>query len=224
MQKSLISAFILGLLLCGNCYAQEYTINNGRKVFASPSFEEGPKTLFATSGSEEQLIANLASSSPALPLAKNGLDKMRDGNFQDAKEAFRTALRLEPMNMALWQLYDDSVIGEYTTGKRDEVLKAVVTADIKPTFAITRIDSYLELGTLYIVGTLKNVSDKKKQKINLRTRLLDKNKRELRSEYGTLRDIYKVLYPNESTLFEIPIKNPPTNVKSYRVEVSSWED
>ena len=224
MHKSLLSAFLLSLLVSSTCLAQEYTINNGRKVFASPNFEAGPKTLFATSGSEEMLIANLASSSPALPLAKTGLEKMNNGNYKDAIEAFRTALRLEPMNMALWQLYDDCVIGDYTTDKRDEVLKAVVTADIKPTFAITRIDSYIELGTLYVVGTLKNVSDKKKQKINLRTRLLDKNNRELRSEYGTLRDIYKVLYPNESSLFEIPIKNPPVNVKSYRVEVSSWED
>jgi hypothetical protein len=224
MQKPILSAIILSLLAYSSCLAQEYTINNGRKVFASPTFEEGPKTLFATSGSEEMLIANLASSSPALPLAKTGLEKMNNGNYKDAIEAFRTALRLEPMNMALWQLYDDCVIGDYTTGKRDEVLKAVVTADIKPTFAITRIDSYIELGTLYVVGTLKNVSDKKKQKINLRTRLLDRNNRELRSEYGTLRDIYKVLYPNESSLFEIPIKNPPVNVKSYRVEVSSWED
>ncbi len=224
MQKPILSAIVLSLLACSSCLAQEYTINNGRKVFASPTFEEGPKTLFATSGSEEMLIANLASTSPALPLAKTGLEKMNNGNYKDAIEAFRTALRLEPMNMALWQLYDDCVIGDYTTGKRDEVLKAVVTADIKPTFAITRIDSYIELGTLYVVGTLKNVSDKKKQKINLRTRLLDRNNRELRSEYGTLRDIYKVLYPNESSLFEIPIKNPPVNVKSYRVEVSSWED
>ncbi len=212
------------LALSSSCYAQGYTINNGRKVFASPNFEEGPKTLFASSDANEQLIANLASSSPALPIAEGGLKKLTEGNFPEAKEAFRTAIRLEPMNMGLWQLYDDCVIGEYTANKRDEILKAVVTGDIHPTFAITRVDSYIELGTLYIVGTLKNISNKKKQKINLRTRIFDSNKRELRTEYGTLRDIYKVLYPNESSLFEIPIKNPPSNMKSYRVEVSSWED
>ena len=223
MQKSFIGAILL-LMICNCCFAQGYVINNGRKVFASPNFEEGPKALFASSDANEQLIANLASSSPALPVAEGGLKKLTEGNFGEAKEAFRTALRLEPMNMGLWQLYDDAVIGEYTANKRDEILKAVVTADLKPSFAITRVDSYIELGTLYIVGTLKNVSDRKKQKINLKTRLFDANKRELRSEYGTLRDIYKVLYPNESSLFEIPIKNPPQNVKSYRVEVSSWED
>ena len=223
MQKPLTAAFLF-CFLSTLCYGQNYTISNGRKVFASPNFEEGPKALFATSDANEQLIANLASSSPALPVAESGLKKLTEGKFGEAKEAFRTAIRLEPMNMGLWQLYDDSIIGEYTANKRDEILKAVVTGDLHPSFAITKIDSYVELGTLYIVGTLKNISDKQKQKIHLKTRLFDKNNRELRSEYGTLRDIYKVLYPNESSLFEIPVKNPPLNMKTYRVEVSSWEE
>ena len=118
---------------------------------------------------------------------------------------------------------DDAVIGEYTTNKRDEILKAVVEKDLLPNFAITKLDTYIELGTLYIVGTLKNTSKTTKQKIQLRARLLDENKRELRSEKGTLRSIDKILYPNESSLFEIPFKNPPTTITSYRVEVDSWE-
>ncbi len=223
MQKTLFTLF-LTLTITQFCYGQNYTINNGRKVFASPNFEEAPKSLFVSSDYNEELIANLASSSPALPIAENGLKKLTEGNFLEAREAFMTAIRLEPMNMGLWQLYDDCIIGEYTKNKRDDFLKSVVTGDLHPNFAITRIDSYIELGTLYIVGTLKNISNRKKQKINLRTRLFDNNKRELRTEYGTLRDIYKVLYPNESSLFEIPIKNPPLGMKSYRVEVSSWED
>lgn len=224
MQSSkLTKAAIILSLLCSPCFAQNYIMNNGRKVFPSPNFEEGPKSLYATSDAAEQTIANLATSSPALPLAQNGLDKMNEEKFSDAQEAFRTALRLEPMNMGLWQLYNDAVIGEYTTNKRDEILKSVVTGDLKPTFAITKLDSYIELGTLYIVGTVKNTSNKQKQKINLKARLLDANKRELRTEYGTLRSIDKILYPNESSLFEISFKNPPTNMKTYRVEVSSWE-
>lgn len=204
-------------------FAQNYTMSNGRKVFASPDFTEDPKSAFATTDSSKETIANLATDSAALPIAENGMNKYLENNFADAQEAFRTAIRLEPMNMALWQLYNDAVIGEYTTNQRDGILKSVVEADLKPTFAITQTDSYTDLGRLYIVGTIKNTSNAKRQKITLKARLLDKNKRELKSETGTLRSIDKVLYPNESSLFEISFKNPPTNVKSYRVEVFSWE-
>lgn len=219
-------AFLTVLLssIAVSSFAQNYPTNNGRRIFPSPNFEEGPKTAFySTEQPEQPGIANLASSSPALPMAETGQKKLVEGHYADAKEAFRTALRLEPMNMALWALYDEAVIGEYTTEKRDELLRAVVEADLVPNFAITRLDTYVELGTLYVVGTVKNTSKTQKQKIQLKARLLDKNKRELRSETGTLRSIDKILFPNESSLFEIPFKNPPTTVSSYRVEVSSWE-
>ncbi len=219
MKTSLLTMLLL--TVCSFANAQTYNAN-GRKVFPSPNFDEEPKSLFATSGPEVG-IANLATSSPALPMAETGATKIAEGKYSEAKEALKTALRLEPMNLALWQMYDDAVIGEYTTNKRDEILKAVVEKDLLPNFAITKLDTYIELGTLYIVGTLKNTSKTTKQKIQLRARLLDENKRELRSEKGTLRSIDKILYPNESSLFEIPFKNPPTTITSYRVEVDSWE-
>lgn len=222
MRKLVFSALFL-LAITSNGYGQNYIMNNGRKVFPSPDFSNQSNILFARNETVLNGIANLATSSPALPLAENGLKKMEGNKFPEAQEAFRTALRLEPMNMGLWQLYDDSVIADYITNRRDEILKSVTESDLAPTFAITKVDSYIELDTLYIVGTVKNLTKKSKQKINLRARLLDQNKRELRSEQGTLRSIDKVLYPNESSLFEIPFKNPPFKMKSFRVEVSSWE-
>lgn len=212
------------ILLATGSYAQNGLQNKGRKIFPSPNFDEAPKTLFATTNPDEQTIAGLASSSPALPLAEKGLEKLNENKISEAKEAFRNAIRLEPLNLSLWELYDESVVAEYNANKSDEIYKSAVSGEFSPNFTITRLDSYIELGTLYIVGTIKNISKRRKQKINLKARIFDENNREVRNEYGTLRNIYKSLYPNESSLFEIPIKNPPYKVKSYRVEVHSWED
>lgn len=223
MNKHSLLVLALTLLLTNSAFSQEHTLNNGRKVFASPNFDEESKSLYASTDPYSETIANLATSSPALPIAETGIKKLTEQKFQDAQEAFKTSIRLEPMNAGLWQLYNEAVIGEYTTNKRNDFLKSAIEADLKPTFSITKIDSYLELGTLYIVGTVKNTSNKQRQKVILKARLLDANKKELRSEQGTLRSIDKVLYPNESSLFEISFKNPPSNIKSYRVEVASWE-
>ena len=220
--KKIIAAFIVCLFAASCCNAQ--IRNKGRKIFPSPNFDEAPKTLFASTDPGEQILADLASSSPALPLAEKGLEKLNLGKISEAKEAFRSAIRLEPMNLGLWELYDEAVVAEYNATKSDEIYKSTVTGEFSPNFTITRLDSYIELGTLYIVGTIKNISKRRKQKITLKARLFDENNREIRNEYGTLRNIYKSLYPNESSLFEIPIKNPPFKVKSYRVEVHSWED
>ena len=222
MKKS-ISILMLILLASSCCFAQSNLRNRGRKIFPSPNFDDPQQALFPPKQLIEEKLAGLASSSPALPLAEKGLEKLNLGFYTEAKEAFRSAIRLEPLNMGLWELYEETVVAEYNATKTDEIYKSVTTGDFSPNFTITRLDSYIELGTLYIVGTIKNIS-RRKQKINLRARLFDEHNREIRSEIGTLRNIYKSLYPNESSLFEIPIKNPPFKVKSYRVEVANWED
>jgi len=115
------------------------------------------------------------------------------------------------------------VIAEYIARKRREKQNPVIERDLEPLFSIDRIDSYIELGTLYVAGSLSNLSKTVKRKIQLTARILDENKRELRSETGTLRSFDKGLLPKESSLFEIPFKDPPAGARSFRVEITAWE-
>ena len=148
---------------------------------------------------------------------------LAEEKFAEAKEALKTAIRIDPMNLEAWALYDEAVISDYIATKRKEKLTPVITRDIQPLFSITRIDSYKERNTLYVVGSLKNLSKNLKRKIQLTARILDKNNKELRKEIGDLRLTERGLFPNESSLFEIPFKNPPQQGKFYRVEVSGYE-
>lgn len=191
--------------------------NPGPKVFPSPlpETENSAPKVFSIDG--------LATNSPALPFIESAQKMVVEERFPEAKEALKTALRLEPMSISLWARYDDAVISDYIDKKRRERQNPVVERDINPIFSINRIDSYIELGTLYVVGSLQNLSKVSRQKIQLTARILDENKRELRSETGTLRSIDKGLFPNESSLFEIAFKNPPLGAKTFRVEVTTWE-
>lgn len=206
---TLAGCFAYATFIASPCTAQQLPQNPGKKIFA-PS--ESPEQKSDT-----------AKTSPALPFIETGKKLIGEERFTEAKEAFKTALRLEPMNPRFWGLYDDAVISDYVEKKRREKTNPVVERDIQPTFAINRVDSYIELGTIYVVGSLQNLSNEARQKIQLTARMLDENKKELRNETGYLRNIDKSLLPNESSLFEIPFKNPPAGAKSFRVEVTAWE-
>jgi hypothetical protein len=127
------------------------------------------------------------------------------------------------MNFEAWSLYDETVIADYIQQRRKEKLAPVIERDISPLFEITRVDTYIELDTLYVVGSLKNLSDKLKQKIRVTAKILDDSKKELRRQTGELNLTKRGLLPNESSLFEIPFKNPPAGAKSFRVEVTGFE-
>ncbi|HOT28609.1 MAG TPA: FxLYD domain-containing protein [Candidatus Ozemobacteraceae bacterium] len=148
---------------------------------------------------------------------------LADGRPAEAKEALKTAIRLEPMNIEGWNLYDRAVEAEYLLRAREEKVSPVIERDLKPVFAIDRVESYTEYNSLYVVGELRNVSDAMRQRIELSAELFDENKQELRRESGRLRLKDRGLFPSESSLFEIEFPNPPPGVKSYRVRVTNYE-
>jgi tetratricopeptide (TPR) repeat protein len=145
------------------------------------------------------------------------------GNFTQAKEALKTALRIAPMKYEIWSLYDEATTGEYIASRRAEKLNPVVERDISPLFEISRVDTYIELDTLYVVGSVRNLSDKLRQKIQITAKIYDNVKKELRKQTGQLKLAKKGLLPNESSLFEIPFKNFPANARVLRVKVSDFE-
>lgn len=219
MKKKIKEALCLLTLLCAaHGSAQPLPENPGRPAFAPTS---GASTEMLVP--KITAVTGLATDSQAFKFVESADKMVVEGRFGEAKEAYRTALRIEPMNLSLWAAYDDSVVSDFVARKRNEKSNPVIERDISPTFAINRIDSYMELGTLYVVGTVQNLSRSLKQKIQLTARILDENKRELRSETGTLRSFDKGLLPNESSLFEIPFKQPPPGAHSFRVEVTAWE-
>ena len=160
---------------------------------------------------------------PSIEFVDKAKTLMSSENYTQAIESLRTAIRLSPVDTQIWDLYDQAVISEYIASSRRQRLSPVVERDIKPIFAINRIDSYHELDTLYVVGSVQNLSSKTRQKIVISARILDANKKELRRETGSLRLAERGLFPNESSLFEIPFKSPPENAHSFRVEVSEYE-
>ncbi|MGM0599099.1 MAG: FxLYD domain-containing protein [Candidatus Rifleibacteriota bacterium] len=153
----------------------------------------------------------------------NGKNLMSEGKYLQAKEAFKTAIRLEPMNEEAWDLYDEGLIADYVEKKKDDKLEPVIDKDMPPIFKITNIDTYIEHDTLYVVGSLKNLSNSDKHKIKITAQILDENEKELRRQTGELKLTLKALSPNESSLFEIPFKNPPENAEKFRVKVSEYQ-
>lgn len=148
---------------------------------------------------------------------------MTDGNFSQAKEALKTAIRLEPMNNEAWALYDEAVIAEYLELRRKEKLEPVFEQNLEPLFQITRVDTYIEINTLFVVGSLKNLSDKVKHKIRLTAKIYDAEQKELRRQNGEIILADRGLMPNESSLFEIPFKNPPAEARVFKVEVTDFD-
>lgn len=167
--------------------------------------------------------AQPGSDSSARSFLTQATSLLGEGRPTEAKEALKTALRLEPMNIEAWNLYDRAVEAEYVVKAREEKVSPVIERDLKPVFAIDRVESYTEYNSLYIVGELRNVSNALRQRIELSAQLLDENKQELRRESGALRLKDRGLFPSESSLFEIEFPNPPPGVKSYRVRVLNYE-
>lgn len=148
---------------------------------------------------------------------------MAEGRTQEAREALRTAIRLEPMNLEAWGLYDYAVETHYVSRAREEKINPVIERDLKPLFSIDRVESYQEFGSLFLVGEIKNLSGTLKNNIELTATLLDDQRSEIRRTMRPLSLKNRGLFPNESSLFEIPFPDPPPGVKSYRVRVSSFE-
>ncbi|HAE38640.1 MAG TPA: hypothetical protein DCG57_08375, partial [Candidatus Riflebacteria bacterium] len=146
-----------------------------------------PPVLSGGTQNQQNRNATLpAANDPTLPLLDSARTFMVENKFSQAREALRTALRLAPMSLEIWAMYDEAVSADYVDKMRKEKYNPVIERDIEPIFSINRVDSYIELGTLYVVGTLQNISKDKRQKIVLTARMLDENKRELRRETGTL--------------------------------------
>jgi len=148
---------------------------------------------------------------------------LSEGRALEAKEALRTAIRLESMNLEAWALYDYAAEVHFVGRTREEKINPFIERDLKPLFSIDRVESYQEFRTLYLVGEVRNLSDSLKQQVELSGILLDENKQELRRETGYIKLKDRGLFPNESSLFEIAFPNPPPGIKSFRVRVSGYE-
>ncbi len=190
---------------------------------AQLTIERTPARTFPGPATSQPTVIATSPVDPSLPFVDSARTLIVEQKYDQAREALRTALRIAPMNLEIWALYDETVTADYVQKKRIEKFNPVIDSDIEPIFSITRIDSYIELDTLYVVGTLQNISRATRQKIVLTGKILDENKRELRRETGTLLIPERGLMPNESSIFEIPFKNFPPGGKSFRVEVTSYE-
>lgn len=164
---------------------------------------------------------------PTQSAARNFLTQaqayMAEGRTEEAREALRTAIRLEPMNLEAWGLYDYAVETHYVSRAREEKVNPVVERDLRPLFSIDRVESYKEFGSLFLVGEIKNLSGTLKNNVELTGTLLDDQGTEIRRASRPLSLKNRGLFPNESSLFEIPFTDPPPGVKSFRVRVSSFE-
>ncbi|HEY9068731.1 MAG TPA: hypothetical protein VIV61_00665 [Candidatus Ozemobacteraceae bacterium] len=190
---------------------------------ASPAPSGPGRTLPLNRGAGQTGPASGGAATDARTFLTQAQSLLAEGRAAEAKEAVRTALRLEPMNIEAWNLYDRAVEAEYVARSREERISPVVDRDLKPVFAINKVDSYTEFNTLYLVGELRNVSDALRRRVELVGLLLDENGQELRRETGSLRLQDRGLFPSESALFEIEIPSPPPGVKSFRVKVLKYE-
>jgi hypothetical protein len=217
--------FVFFVLISGLLWGQLLPQNTGRTVFPSPNgFDEPGSPPVAQAGSNGMhAVEGVSPSSAAYPFVQVGREKMAEKKHPEAIEAYRTALRLEPLNSIIWGLYDDAVAENAAAKKRHELTAGTFEGSLKPIFSVGRVDSYIELNNLCLVGSIKNVSNLKRQNVLLRARLFDKNKRELAISEGMISNYDKALLPNESCNFEIIFKDYPKSVTDFKVEVKSWE-
>ena len=216
MKKTTFLAISLSLI---SSLIPSFAQDDGGSIARSTTF--GPRQDRLSEVSSEKLAA-LDPALQAQKFIEMARKYMAEGQYPQAKEALRTAIRIDPMNPEAWALYDEALIAEYIKQREQEKLEPDITES--PLFSITRVDSYMELDTLFVVGSLKNISDKLKQKIKVTAVILDQDKKELRRQSGDLNLANRGLLPNESSLFEIPFKNPPKEARSYQVEVAGFED
>lgn len=158
--------------------------------------------------------------SQLLQLAKNLIS---EGKLQEAKEILKTIIIINPYNLDAWNLYDNVVESLYISREREEKRNPVIEKDLKPTFSILNVETYEEYNTLYVIGHIKNLSSEPRYNIVLEAALLDENKQPIKKELGTLNIRGRALFSGETAMFEIPIKNPPPGIKSYKVRVVNFE-
>jgi tetratricopeptide (TPR) repeat protein len=212
--------YILILILFVSPFSSGICQENGRSIARSTAFGDKDERYSEITGEKMDKVSANADAETFINMGKR---LMQEGKYLQAKEAFKTAIRLEPMNEEAWNLYDEALIADYVEKKKLEKLEPVIEKDMSPRFEISNIDTYLELDTLYVVGSLKNLSNSDKHKIEVTAQILDKNEKELRRQTGKLKLTLKGLSPNESSLFEIPFKNPPENAEKFRVKVSEYK-
>jgi hypothetical protein len=217
--KLILTIFVLASSFV---WAQLLPENTGRTVFPSPSGLDEPDAPAATQV-DPNGVEGVSPTSPAFPFVQVGREKMAEKKHSEAIEAYRTALRLEPLNPIIWGLYDDAVGESYIAKKRRELTVGTSEGSLKPIFSVGRVDSYIDINNLCLVGEIKNLSKLKRQNIVLLARLFDKNKRELVTAEGTITNFDKTLLPNESCNFEIIFKDYPKSVTDFKVEVRAWE-
>jgi tetratricopeptide (TPR) repeat protein len=223
-RSACLAALGLGLLL-SSVLAQPATVPPVPNVRRPGTDPGGPPVLPSTirSGAVPGVPLLPQADSSARTYINQGQGYLAAGRLSEAKEALRTAIRLEPMSLEAWGLYDYVVESHYVGRSREEKINPVVDRDLVPLFAVTRVESYQEYDTLYLVGEVKNVSNAVKRRVEVTGLLLDENRQELRREQTFLTLTDRGIFPGESVLFEIAFHSPPKWVKSYRVRVSNFE-
>ena len=156
-------------------------------------------------------------------LVVQGEALMAEGRLTEAREAFRSAIRVEPMNPSHWNRYDEAIERLFVIRAREDKRSPVIDRDLTPFFSIDRVESYRDLGTLYLVGEVRNLTKNLKRMVEVVGILYDQDKVELRRNTSYLLMKERGVYPNEVSPFEIPFKDPPAGIKSYRVQVTSFE-
>ncbi|MBF0405840.1 MAG: hypothetical protein HQM10_00685 [Candidatus Riflebacteria bacterium] len=161
--------------------------------------------------------------SPARQFINQGESLLAEGRIPEAKEALKTAIRLDPMNTEAWGIYDRAAESLYTTRLAEDKTNPIFEGLFKPIFSFDRVETYYSFGNLYLVGQLKNISGTLKSQIELSAILFDENRQELRRATASLPLKDRGLFPNETSFFEIPFSNPPKGINSFRVRVSNFE-
>ena len=151
-------------------------------------------------------------------------EHFKNERFAKAAEVLKKAIKLSPEDEAYWILYDHALISEYiftTTGAIEQENDDDTLAEL--IFTIKRIDSYSAGDVFHIVGLIENISDVHRRNIEISAILLDEEENELRQEAGIIRLGDYGLLPNESSVFEIQITNPPSDFVKHRVIVTDFE-
>lgn len=155
----------------------------------------------------------------AAAVIAQGNAMLAEGRFTEAREAFRTAIRLEPMNPSHWNRYDEAVERLFVERRRQETENPVIEADLAPMFSIDKVEAYHSMGRLYLVGEVRNLTRTHKRMVEVVGILYDQDRVELRRAAAYMMFKERGIYPNEAAPFEIAFRDPPPGIKSYRVQV-----
>lgn len=164
-----------------------------------------------------------ADTTGAITFFTQGRSLAREGRLIEAKEALKTAIRLQPMNPEFWEEYDGIIENLYVMRAREDRVRPVVEMAFSPTYSIQKTDTFYEFGTLYVVGEVKNLSDSLMQNIEVSVVLLDDHGQVIGRETGQLRLTGRGLFPRETSLFEIGFPRPPPGIAGYRVRIDKFD-